>query len=352
MTFPQTQRALVITELGKPLTLVTDRPVPQPGPGQVQIKVRIAGPNPHDQLARDVGLYVEEILPAVVTNDVVGVITALGENVTGFSTGDIILGQANFEKGSPQSGLQEYAVLDADFSAKIPTTISGDEAASLPTNSTTGVIALFHENNLSLPAPWTPEAASFNYPNQAILIIGGGTSCGKFGVQLASLAGFGTIVVVGGPEADLKSLGATHVLDRHLQYETLLEQIRAIVGDDLLYAYDTANPPEGQILAINALSCIHRGKFARLLPIGPVDESQVAAKENGYDMFDLFGSAHAHPELSREYFKRLPSLLLDGKIKPGRFVVVEENGLDPDKVNTLLDKYRDYAPVVKTHFHL
>lgn len=350
MASPQFQRALVVTEIGKPLTLVADRPVPRPGPDQVQIKVQIAGPNPHDQLARDIGLYVEEILPAVVSNDVVGVVTAIGTNVTKYSIGDVIVGQANFEKGSPQSGFQEYAVLDTDFSAKIPDGVSADEAATLPTNSVTGVIAFFHPANLSLPAPWTPEAGSFGYKDKTILIVGGGTSCGKFGVQLASLAGFGTIIVVGGPEAELKSYGATHVLDRHLEYDALLNQIHDITGDDLLYAYDTANPPEGQILAINALSSYKKGYFARLLPIGPVDEAKVAPKKEGYETFDLFGSAHAHPELSKEYFARLPDLLTQGKIKPGRFVV--ETGLDAEKVNALFDKYRDYEPVVKTHFHI
>jgi NADPH2:quinone reductase len=350
MAVPQTQRALLITEIGQPLTLVTDRPVLQPGPNQVQIKVTIAGPNPHDQLSRDIGLFVEEFLPVAITNDVVGIVTALGSDVTGFAVGDQVFGQANFEKGGPQNGTQEYAVLDSDFTAKIPQGISADEAATLPTNSATSVISLFDEVNLGIPAPWTSEAANFDYKTKWILIVGGGTSCGKFGVQLASLVGLGQIVVVGGPETELKSYGATHVLDRHLPYEELLGKIREIVGDDLLYAYDTANPPEGQILAINALSSTKRGRFARLLPIGPVDETKVDPKKEGFELCEIHGSCHGHPALSKAYWERLPGLLLEGKIKPGRYEVA--HGLDVDKFNALLDKYRDYLPVVKTHFHI
>lgn len=350
MAVPQTQRALIITEIGQPLTLVTDRSVPQPGPNQVQIKVSIAGPNPHDQLSRDIGLFVEEFLPVAITNDVVGVVTALGSDVTGFAVGDVVFGQANFEKGSPQNGTQEYCVLDSDFTAKVPQGISPDEAATLPTNSATSLISLFHEANLGLPAPWASDAGKSDLKTKSILIVGGGTSCGKFGVQLASLAGLGTIVVVGGPESELKAYGATHVLDRHLPYEELLAKIREIVGDDLLYAYDTANPPEGQVLAINALSSTKRGRFARLLPMGPVDETKVEPKKEGFELCDIHGSCHAHPALSKAYWERLPGFLSEGKIKPGKFEVA--HGLDVDAFNALLDKYRDYLPVVKTHFHI
>ena len=38
-----TQRALLVQEIGKPLVLVHDRPIPKAGHGQVQIKVTVAG---------------------------------------------------------------------------------------------------------------------------------------------------------------------------------------------------------------------------------------------------------------------------------------------------------------------
>lgn len=355
MAVQSTQRALLITEIGQPLTLVTDRPVAQPGPNQIQVKVSIAGPNPHDQLSRDLGLFVEDFIPAAITNDVVGTVTALGSNVTAFAIGDQVFGQSSFEKGSPQNGSQEYCVLDSAFTAKIPAGISADEAATLPVNACTSAISLFDEANLAIPAPWTPSAATFDYAAQSLLIVGGGTACGKFGVQLAALAGIGTIVVVGGPEDELKSFGATHVLSRHLPYEETLRQIRAIVHDTLLYAYDTANPPEGQILAINALSSssAKRARFARLLPIGPVDETKIdpEIRKVGFELCDVHGSCHGHAELSKGFWETLPAWLAEGKIRPGRFEV-QECGLDVDRWNALLDRYRNYEPVVKTHFHL
>ena len=345
-----TQKAIVATEVGKPLVLITDHPIPRPGPSQVQVRVAVAGTNPHDHKARDYGLFIKDKLPAVLTNDIVGVITALGSEVSKFSVGDRVVGQSSFATGNTQNGLQEYAVLDADFIAKVPGGFSDDDAATLPTNILAPLVALFDEGNLGILAPWSPEASSFDYRGTTVLILGGGSNCGRFGVQLASLAGIGRIVVVGGDEIELKSYGATHVLDRHGTPDEVLARIREIVGDELIYAYDAINPPATQTIGINALSSTKKGKFARLLPLGPVDESQVHKKKAGYKLINVFGSSHSQPGVSKPFWDRLPQYLVEKKIRPTAYTVVE--GLDVDKVNEVLDAYRDGKKVVKTHFHI
>ncbi|KAL5353473.1 hypothetical protein ACLOAV_001510, partial [Pseudogymnoascus australis] len=219
----------------------------------------VASPNPHDQKARDTGLFTAKNLPAVPGNDVVGQIVAVGSDVTGFSVGEEVFGQAGLLPDYTQNGFQEYAVLDTDFIAKVPDGFTVDDVASLPTNLLATVIAFFS----------------------------GGSNCGKFGIQLAVLAGFGRIVVVGGDETELKSYGATHVIDPHGTPSETVSRIREIVGDDLLYAYDTVNPPATQVVGINALSSTRKGKVARSLPIGPIDESQVEKKSAGYEIWHI-----------------------------------------------------------------
>ncbi|KIA75684.1 alcohol dehydrogenase [Aspergillus ustus] len=357
----RTQKALVITEVGKPLTLITDRPIPTPGPGQVQVKVRVAGLNYHDAKSRSYGLLILRDLspvtndgiagvdlPFIPTNDVVGTVSELGPGVTELSIGDRIVYHPSFAPGSTQNGLQEYALADLAFLAKIPDSITDDEAATLPSNILAPLVALFI--TLQIPAPWSPAAASFDYTNTKLLIIGGGSNCGLFGVQLAKLANIGTIVVVGGDEAQVRSFGATHIIDRHLGYETVLEEIQKIVGDDLVYAYDAVTPPEGQLLALNALSSSKKGALARLLPLGPVDESKVVGKKAGFEVRDVFGSSHWHPELARGFWERLPGFLLDGRIRPLGFVA--EHGLRAEVVNEVFDRYDSGGRVVKTHIHL
>jgi len=342
-----TQRAIVVQEIGKPVVLINNRPIPTPGPNQIQIKVSIAGLNPHDQKARDTGLFIANNLPAVLTNDVVGKVTKLGPGVTEVKVGDRVVSQPAFTPGYTQNGLQEYALGDIGALAKIPDSITDDEAATLPTNIIAPLVALF--DVLKIPTPWSTEAKQFDYAGVSLLIVGGGSSCGKFGVQLAKLAGIGRIVVVGGNESELKSFGATHVLDRHGGDDVVLGRIRDVVGDDLVYAYDAVNPPEGQILTLKALSSQKRGALARLLPTKPVDESKVLGKKAGFDVLNVFGSSQAKLEWSKGFWDRLPGFLEDGKIKPLNYVV--KQGLEPSNVNEVLDAYRDGKSITKTHIH-
>ena len=343
-----TQKAIIVTELGKPVTLVNDWPVQEPAANQVQLKVIVAGISPHDQKSRDIGLFIEGHLPSSLTHDVVGKVTKLGQGVAGVAVGDRIVYQAFFAPGSTQHGLQEHATADASLLAKIPDSITDDEAATLPTAVITPLVALF--DTLKIPAPWTPAAKQFDYANTALLIVGGGSNCGRFGVQLAKVAGIGTIVVVGGNKAELESFGATHVIDRHAGNDTILSRIRDTVGDDLLYAYDTISPPDGQTLALNALSSHKKGALARLLPLGPVDESKVLGKKAGFEVRNTFGASQQHPELAGAFWSRLPGYLESGQIKPVAYVVKE--GLLASNVNEVLDAYKAGKAVTKTNIHV
>ncbi|KAI1337956.1 putative alcohol dehydrogenase [Xylariaceae sp. FL0016] len=351
----QTQRALVVTELGKPVVLVHDREIPQPGRNQIQLKVTVAGVNPHDQKARDGGLFIANRLPAVLTNDAVGRVTKLGEGVSSdvIAVGDRVVAHPSFiPDGQPVSALfhgalQEYIVADLGYFAKIPDSVSDDQAATLPTNAVAPLVGLF--DTLRIPAPWTPDAAAVN-KDITLLIVGGGSNCGRFAVQLAKLAGVGRIVVVGGNEEELRGFGATHVLDRHGGSDAVLERIRAVVDDDLVYAFDAVSGAEGQIMAANALSSTKKGALTRLLPHVVVDKTQVPGKKAGFDVRDTFGASNLYPEVAVPFWERVPEYLESGEIKPLEFVVRE--GLLEENVNAVLDAYRDGKRVVKTHVHL
>jgi NADPH2:quinone reductase len=346
-----TQTALIVTEIGKPLTSTTNWPIPQPGPSQLQIRVTVAGLNPHDATSRSIGLFIKDHLPAVIGHDLAGVVTILGPGVSKFKVGDRVFAQSAIAPGHYQKALQEYAIVDEAFTAKVPEGFTDHDGVTLPTNIIAGIVALFHENGFGIPAPWTEEAKTFDYAGTTLLIIGGGSNCGKFGVQLAKLAGIGNIVVVGGDEKLLKQWGATHVLDRHGGHDVVLKRIRDIVGDDLIYSYDAFNPPEGQHLAINALSKSKKGTIARLVwAYGALDEASIEKKFAGYDVKNIIGSSHATPELSAAFWDRVGGYFTEGSIVPLEYVVVK--GLDVDKVNEVLDKYRDKKPVTQTHFRV
>ncbi|KAK3690102.1 putative alcohol dehydrogenase [Podospora appendiculata] len=342
-----TQKAVAVTKVGQPVELITDRAVPEPGPHEVQLKVSVAGLNPVDYQIRDYGLFISD-LPAVIGFDVVGRVSKLGEGVTGLKVGDRIVSQAASSPGNKHNALQEYALAKEGFIGLIPDSISDDEAATLPTTVVAGLVAIFAV--LQIPAPWTDAAKDFDYASAVLLIVGGGSHTGRHAVQLAALAGIGKIVVVGGNETDLEAFGATHVLDRYGGDEVVLQRIKDVVGDDLIYALDTVNPPAGQVLALNALSSHKKGVLARLLPTGPVDESKVIGKKAGFEVKDVYGSTHANPELGKAFWARLPGLLAAGKIKASEYDV--KQGLEASYVNTTLDAYRAGKKVAKPNIHI
>jgi NADPH2:quinone reductase len=161
--------------------------------------------------------------------------------VTNLSVDDRIVSHAGLTPDLSENGLQEYALADIDALMKIPEGVTDDQAATLPVNLIACVVGLF--GALRIPAPWSAEGRSFNYKEVMVLIIGGGSSCGKFAVQLAKRAGFGEVVVVGGDEGELEEMGATHVVDRYGGHDVVLERVREIVGDELVCVLDAINPP-------------------------------------------------------------------------------------------------------------
>jgi NADPH2:quinone reductase len=90
----QKQTALIVSEVGGRVKLTSDWPVPQLRLKQIQIRVTVAGLNPHDQKARDAGLFIKDALPAVLGNDVTGIVTLIGTDVTKFKIGDRVASQS------------------------------------------------------------------------------------------------------------------------------------------------------------------------------------------------------------------------------------------------------------------
>ncbi|KAL4901514.1 hypothetical protein BDW74DRAFT_187712 [Aspergillus multicolor] len=343
------QQALIVQEVRRPLVLAA-RPIPEPRGNQVLVKIIAAGSMIHAPIkeisvsGRDRGLFIEKSLPhGILANDIAGIVSKTGPDVTRFSVGNRIVGQSNVLTGGPdQAGLQQFCILDAEYAARIPGHMSFDEATTIPVNAIASFVALFSESGLHLTPRFLGHES--DYSNGAIVIIGGGSNSGKFAIQFARLAGFGKIVVTARLRDDngqsLRELGATHVIDR--EAADVEEQIRALVGDELVYAFDAVNGPNADgishQLALSLLSSTKKGSLATLVR-GEADPAIAATKAAG----------DRHPELAARFWRELPGWIENGQFKPLEFEVIE--GLDVVKVNDLLDGYRDGRAVAKTQVH-
>ncbi|PKX97703.1 zinc-binding alcohol dehydrogenase family protein [Aspergillus novofumigatus IBT 16806] len=344
-----TQQALILEEVQRPLVLGR-RPIPEPNGNQVLVRIIAAGINPHDQKGRDRGLLVEKYLPhAILANDISGIVEKIGPDVQRFSVGDRIVGQSNILSGGPdQAGLQQFCILDANFAAPIPHHISFDQAATFPVNAIASFIALFSSSGLGLAPKFLGH--DLDYVNEAIVIIGGNSNSGKFALQFSRLADFGKIIATAKVRSDggqsLRDLGATHVIDR--EAADVEDQIRAMVGDDLLYAFDAVNGGVSHRLALSLLSTTKKGSLATLVR-GEADPAIAATKTAGFKKTKVLGVSDLHQELAAKFWRELPGWIENGELRPLDFEVID--GLDAMKVNNLLDDYRDGRAVTKTHVH-
>ncbi|KAF5599080.1 zinc-type alcohol dehydrogenase [Fusarium pseudoanthophilum] len=346
------QKALLLQEVGKPLTLGY-RTIPKPGENQLLVKVLVAGLNPHDQRTRDDGLFVTS-MPYVIASDIVGEVVTVGtgEYCAKFTLGDHVFGHTFAEGGfnNDFNAAQQYALVDARFVGRVATSgLTDDEASTIPVIVLAAFIALFAPLGHGIPAPFAAGAKSFDYSSVSLLVIGGGSNTGRAVVELAKLAGIGKIIVIAGKqnEENLKAVGATHVIDRRAP--DVLGQIRAITGDELIYAVDTVNAGLDQELGVAALSNKKKGTLITLRrPDGDFDAARIGPKTAGYERRLAFGVSPIHPELTMKFWEEVPRWYKEEKLRPSSFEVIE--GLDADAVNKALDKYRD-GNGVKMNIH-
>ena len=131
---------------------------------------------------------------------------------------------------------------------------------------------------------------------------------------MAKLAGFSPIIATASPRnaALLKSLGATHVLDRSLAPEDTLREVQKIAGKPIEYVYDTIGTAETQVLAYDALA---PGGTLVLVQSSALPEDKLKAGEAaGKRVVFVFGSMHApfNRDLALELASRLTEWLRTG----------------------------------------
>ncbi|KAI0741795.1 hypothetical protein C8Q80DRAFT_1123590 [Daedaleopsis nitida] len=150
----------------------------------------------------------------------------------------------------------QYTVVSADFVAKIPDNISFDEVASVPLTLNTVLTGLwsYHSqaSSVDLAAPWE-EGGLTKYVGQAAFVIGGSSSVGQF----AKPQGFSPIITTSSLKHTnlLRSLGATHVLDRSLAPQEILAELPTLAaGKPLVVAYNAIGEDALHHLAYDALT--------------------------------------------------------------------------------------------------
>lgn len=168
---------------------------PTPLPGELLVEVRAAGVNPVDWKIR-AGLFAEPgsgTFPAVLGNEVSGVVREVGGDVEGFKIGDEVFGSVAPGSG----GYTQWTLLTATATAKKPVQVSFTDAATLSIAAATGYDGV---TQLEL------------VEGQTLLINGASGGVGVAAAQIARDRGI-AVVGIAGPDkqALVESLGAIFV---------------------------------------------------------------------------------------------------------------------------------------------
>jgi NADPH2:quinone reductase len=182
---------------GRDVLEVEDVNRPEPDEGEVLVDVEAAGVNPVDTYFRE-GSYAPGDLPWIPGSDVAGTVTAVGEDVTGFSAGDRVFGTG---LGNQLPGTcAEYVAAPTEMLAHLP------DSVDFETGAATALVGVTAWQTLV-------EACSLR-PADTCLIHGGSGGVGYVAVQLAAATGATvTTTASTGYHERLHELGADEVLD-------------------------------------------------------------------------------------------------------------------------------------------
>lgn len=195
-------------------------------PHQVLVALKAAGVNPIDTKIRKRGTFYPAQMPAILGCDGAGIVAAVGSEVKDFRVGDEVYFCAGGLGKQGTGNYAEYALVEADFLAPKPKTLSFAEAAALPLVLITAWEALFDRARLQ--------------SGQSVLIHAGAGGVGHLAIQLAKLKGATVYTTVGNSDKErlVRQLGADHpILYKQTDFVWAIHQQTAGKGVDI--AFDT-----------------------------------------------------------------------------------------------------------------
>ncbi len=292
-------KALVCKEFGDPDVLVMeDVPEPRVTKGTVKIEVHSVGLNFPDTLMVAGKYQFKPPFPFSPGMECSGIITEVGEGVTGLAVGDRVM--ANHGVG----GFAEYVIAPAAGTYKIPDNMPYDEAAGFPVTYGTTYHALVDRGRLQ--------------PGEVLLVHGAAGGVGLNAVELGKALGATVIGTVGSDEKMdiVRKYGADHVIN--YSRENIRDRVKELTGDK---GADVIYDAVGGDAFDQSMRCINWD--GRLLVIGFASGRIAELKTNlvllkGCSVIGVFWGEFARrfPEKNRANFKTMLDMVKDGKLKP------------------------------------
>ena len=265
-------KAALMTVPGAPEVLQIGE-VPEPTIQQeteLLVRLKAAGVNPIDTKLRQRGTFFPDRLPAILGCDGAGIVEAVGAAVRQFQPGDEVY-FCNGGLGGHPGNYAEWAIVDARFAARKPTTLSFVEAAAAPLVLITAWEALYDRARLQT--------------GQRVLIHAGAGGVGHVAIKLAKWRGAEVCTTVSTEAKALfvRDLGASQVL-----FYKDTDVIQAVMqwthGQGVDVAFDTVG---GAMLSQSFAATKFYGDIVTILDADPATNWKLARSRNQRVSFEL-----------------------------------------------------------------
>ena len=287
-------KAVFCEKLGPPEDLVVrEVESPTPGEGQVKVALKARGVSYTDYLMIQGKYQVTRELPFIPGGEAAGVVTEIGQGVTGVKVGDRVIAGGGFV---------EEAVMSAKAVTPLPDSVTFEAAAAFRSNYTTAYYGM-QRGRVK--------------PGEVVLVHGAAGGVGLATVDMAKLMGTTVIATASTDEklAVCKQLGADHVID---YTDGFREQVKALTGGR---GADVIFDPVGGDVFDESMRCI--APFGRILIIGFTGGRPALAKTNHLLIKDAeaigftIGALPRHdPEWAQRNADHLMGWLASGRINP------------------------------------
>jgi acyl transferase domain-containing protein/NADPH:quinone reductase-like Zn-dependent oxidoreductase/acyl carrier protein len=270
---------------------LTETEVTPPAAGQVQIRVEAAGLNFRDVL-NVLGLYPGD--PGMIGGDLSGIVTALGDGVTGFEVGQRVFG---FMPG----GFATRVNVPAHFLSPVPNGLSAVAAATIPAGALTTRLAF----------DWANVR-----PGDRVLIHAASGGVGLAAIQMAQQRG-ATVFATASTykRATLRKMGVEHVYDS--RSTDFADQILADTGGSGVDVVLNSLTNEGFIEA-TVRATAQGGRFAEIAKRDIWTRAQMAAArpDIAYEIIALDGCIDREPERIANLLAEVADSMASGELAP------------------------------------
>ena len=277
-----TQHGLPITE---PAALVDlDLPLPTAGPRDLRVQVRAISVNPVDTKVRR-NVAVSE--PRVIGWDAVGIVDAVGSEVSLFRPGDAVFYAGDINRPGSNA---EYQLVDERIVGRKPASLDDAAAAALPLTAITAWELLFDRLRI----------VEGGGAGQTLLVVGAAGGVGSILVQLArKLTQLTVIGTASRPDTQdwVLALGAHHVIDHS---QPLTEGLARIGIDAVTHVASLTHTDQHYAQIVSALE--PQGQLALIDDPGQLDVMALKRKSLSLHWESMFTrSTFGTPDLQRQH---------------------------------------------------